>query len=463
LPDLVNMVVDIVLATVGISLLITVHELGHFIMAKVVGLRVEVFSIGFWKRIVGFRVGETDYRLSLVPLGGYVKVAGESPQEGSGAKDEFWSKTPGQRALFVCGGVVMNFLLALALFAVAFWVGVPFEVAHVGSVERGSPAWRAGVMQGDRILRMSVNGESVGYGGRDSRTLTFLDVGRAVMLSKRGDVVRLVLARGDQTLSVALKPVYDEAGGFRRMGLNPLFEPIVTGFAELKDGDRGCPAREAGIELGDRIVAVGGVAVDSFREVRDQLAVHRGGPISVDVERVGKDGHKRVLQFRITPLQVSVPRVGISGASSVVESVQAGGPAAVLGLRPGDRVVAVGDTPIASSVALSEALASATGRLVTLHVERDGGRVEMPLALGGALELQRFLFSVDFEVDATLDWVRQGSPAWEAGMRPGDTIRYVDGVEVASWEDVIELGSRAGERAREFVWARDGEDFSAEI
>ncbi|MCZ6691800.1 MAG: site-2 protease family protein, partial [Planctomycetota bacterium] len=111
----------------GVGLIIFVHELGHFLMARRMGVRVEVFSLGFGPRLFGFRRGPTDYRVSYVPFGGYVKMAGESPEMGvTGAPDEFTSKSVGARTLIAAAGVMMNLFTGLLIFCLAFAVGVKF-------------------------------------------------------------------------------------------------------------------------------------------------------------------------------------------------------------------------------------------------------------------------------------------------------------------------------------------------
>ena len=198
--------VPYVLAAMAVSMLILVHEFGHFVCAKAVGMRVEVFSVGFWKRIVGFKIGDTDYRISLVPLGGYVKVSGESPEEGKGKPYEFWSKTPGQRALFIVGGVTMNVLMAMVLFIVAFAIGVPFTDARVGGVESGSPAWQAGIQPGDKIVRIN--------GVRDP---VYEDVIRQVAL-RSDSTVPIEVLRDGKLLAFSVEPKYDPDTGARSIG-----------------------------------------------------------------------------------------------------------------------------------------------------------------------------------------------------------------------------------------------------
>ena len=143
-------------------MIIFVHEAGHLLVAKGFGVRVLAFSLGFGKRIWGFRRGETEYKVAAVPLGGYVKLGGEKPEETSGDPREFLNKPRWQRVLVYLAGPTMNILLAIVLFAGLFMVGI--EVPHlpdvppvVGAVEEGSSGARAGIQRGDRVL--AVNGK----------------------------------------------------------------------------------------------------------------------------------------------------------------------------------------------------------------------------------------------------------------------------------------------------------------
>ncbi len=146
----------ILLTIFGIGFLLFIHELGHFLAARAAGVRVEVFALGMGPRIAGFRRGDTDYRIAAIPIGGYVKMAGED-MLGDGADDELFSKPPRWRFLIFSGGILMNFLFALLLIPVLFRIGVPVQAPIVGSVEAGSPAWDAGVRSGDRLLSLNDN------------------------------------------------------------------------------------------------------------------------------------------------------------------------------------------------------------------------------------------------------------------------------------------------------------------
>src|SRR5437773_4251043 len=143
-----------------LGVLIFVHEGGHFLVAKLFGVRVLVFSLGFGKRLLGFRRGGTDYRVSLIPLGGYVRMAGDTPEEGrTGAPDEFLSKPKWQRFLILVAGPTMNLLIAIAFMTGLDMTGVPTTLLSpkIGELQPNKPAARAGLKPGDMIA--AIDGE----------------------------------------------------------------------------------------------------------------------------------------------------------------------------------------------------------------------------------------------------------------------------------------------------------------
>ncbi len=429
----------------GVSLIILVHELGHFFAAKAVGMRVEIFSIGFWKKIVSVKVGETEYRLSVIPLGGMVKVAGESPEEGPGEPYEFWSKSLGQRALFIVGGVVMNVVFALLLFIAAFSIGVPFMVAEVGRTVPGRPAWEAGLKPGDKILAVG-----------DKVDPVFEDVMRAVALGASGDVVFQVDRAGSH-LTFSLTPVYDERAGVKVVGIRPPTEPVVTGLAKVGGEEGRCPAEEAGIEMGDRILALNGQRIETAYDLLMELAKYPHDEVEVLVERDGQ-------QIPLRVLTEPAPRymIGISGLGTTIESLEGGGVAQRLGLRVGDRIAAVNGRPVESVVTIKLFVREALGD-VALTVLREGQEIAFTLAVPDFRALEEFVWSAEFESGATLAWVKEGSPAWNAGIRAGDRIVSKGGKEVNTWEEVLRAGARTGRKEHEIQWSRDGELLTARV
>ena len=162
--DSLQMAEIVLKVAVAFCLLILFHELGHFAVAKSLGIGVERFSIGFGPKITGFRRGETEYMLSAIPLGGYVKLIGDDPRGTDGDHPRaFLNKPIGHRIAVVAAGPLANFALAIAIFAGVHWVGVPTpqisELPEVGEVVADSPAQQAGLQKGDRIL--TVNGQPV--------------------------------------------------------------------------------------------------------------------------------------------------------------------------------------------------------------------------------------------------------------------------------------------------------------
>ncbi len=144
---------------VVLSVLVIVHEFGHFIVARLLGIRVEKFSIGFGPVIFGKKIGETEFCMSLLPLGGFVKLAGESPEEATGKEWEFHSKSMLQKTMVVLAGPAMNAFLAFIIFSFVFLIGNPTLTNKIGKILKDAPAQSAGLLEGDRIL--SVDGQKV--------------------------------------------------------------------------------------------------------------------------------------------------------------------------------------------------------------------------------------------------------------------------------------------------------------
>jgi regulator of sigma E protease len=460
----------VLLTVAAISLLILVHELGHFIMAKVAGMEVEILALGFWKKIFSFRIGETEYRLCVIPLGGYVKIAGEgeegkeaaAPEEDADAEqkeDPYWSKTVGQRALFITGGVAMNFLLAIVLFAVAFFVGVPFTAAEVGELTPGSPAWRAGIRPGDQIVSVrGAGGLEAGF----STPLTFEDFGRVIALGRKGDSVDVVLKGPDGERKLTLEPEYDEMVGMMRLGIDPPREAVVSALVK-RDAAGRCPAEVAGVEVGDRIVAVNGIPVTMHYELVRAHMSRPHGPTELTVERHNERGGVSTLNLTVELERALLPRVGISGSGTVIESLRPGAGLTQWNLQAGDRITQVDGEPVGSSVVWEKAMWDGVGGSVVLTVQRgDEPPVEHTVDIPQPVDVVDITTSVWFEMSTTLTWVREGSPAGQAGLRAGDRIVSVAGAGVSAWQDVVREGNAAGSR-REYIYERDGQEHTVAL
>jgi len=440
---MLEMALNVMLAAFAFSMLLFVHELGHFVAAKAIGVRVEAFSLGFWKKLVGFTWRGTQYKICLIPLGGYVKMAGEMTGQGTGDPGEFCTKSPGRRALVLVAGSFMNMMLAVVGFVLAFAIGVPFAVAEVGSLESGQPAWEEGLRVGDKIVQLD------GKDGPD-----FEDLSAAVILGGARPVSVKVKRDGGE-LDFVVTPRYDKEVGMTRIGIAPPRRPIVTKLFEVEGADGRRPAKEAGVELDDKVLQINGVKVLTAADIEAQIGKATDQTFELVLER---DGHRRYPTIRAEPRYM----VGISGVGTTVKRLQGDGVALHLGLEAGDRIVRVNDTPVESVVAVEDAIEEGYGP-VTLAVERDGDLVPIPADVPDRGALAELLFSIEFESSNVLAWVREGGPAWRASMRPGDRIVEVGGREVESWREVLVAGGESGRETRTIRWRRDGAESSEEV
>lgn len=144
-----------------ISILIIVHEFGHFLLAKLQGIRVERFVLGFGPELLKIKRGYTEYAIALVPFGGYVKLSGDTTEEFAGKKYEYLSRPPGQRARVIVAGPVLNYILAFVCFCMVFFIGSPMVTSTVGELMDGFPAKEAGLLPSDKII--SVDGKDIKY------------------------------------------------------------------------------------------------------------------------------------------------------------------------------------------------------------------------------------------------------------------------------------------------------------
>ena len=264
---------------VVLSIVVFIHEFGHFAVAKLFGFPVEVFSFGFGKRIVGVRWKETDYRISALPLGGYVRVAGLGPDEsttvGAAEAPAAVSGPRWQRALILLAGPVMNFALAIALSSAIFMAGrsVPayrLEPPVIRSIAANSPGAAAGFRKGDRIL--SIDG---------SPTPTWQEAEFAFSVAPRQKLaVEIDRAGARLTLPVVPRAVSKFDLGFT--GLGPALPPKIGRVLPRS------AAGEAGLRPGDLIRTVDGETMESLTDVTDAVARHAPGPETFVVSRAGR-------------------------------------------------------------------------------------------------------------------------------------------------------------------------------
>ncbi|HUF48428.1 MAG TPA: RIP metalloprotease RseP [Vicinamibacterales bacterium] len=283
-----------------LGVLIFVHELGHFMVARWYGVRVVTFSLGFGPKIVKLRRGDTEYCISAIPLGGYVKLAGETvDDQRSGAPDEFLSKSKFIRFQVYLAGPVMNLLLAFFALAAALSAGADIPRYHkqppvIGALAQNSPAAAAGLRVGDLIT--SVNGRPVA-------TWDQLDI---EVVPKANRELDLGIVRDGQSMVVAITPEAVTKYELGDLGVGPVTRPQLTQIVV------GSPADLAGLERYDVIVGVNGDLALPQVEVIDRIQASPGQPMTFHVERNGV-----VLEVPVVPAdEGGTGRIGaiISGA-----------------------------------------------------------------------------------------------------------------------------------------------------
>jgi regulator of sigma E protease len=264
--------------------LIFVHEAGHFLAARRVGVRVLVFSLGFGPKILKFTRGDTEYCVSAIPLGGYVKMAGENPDDPrSGKSDEFLSKTKWERFQVLIAGPAMNIILAVLVLAFVLSQGatVPAyvdEPAVIGAVAPGSPAERAGLRRGDTITNVA---------GEEIETWQDMDIAVGMRPDR---VVPITVLRDGRSLTLDVRPNAEGRYEVGEIGVEPDRTPLVVVV------DEGDLAQQAGLRVGDLIVAVNGEPMLDPTRATEVISGSAGREIEMAIRRNGEE-----VRLRATP------------------------------------------------------------------------------------------------------------------------------------------------------------------
>jgi regulator of sigma E protease len=314
---------------VVLGILIVVHELGHFLMARLAGVGVERFSIGFGPVLWRFRGKETEYCVSAIPMGGYVKMMGddENPLEGGKTSTidpakAFNGKPLAARFLIVFAGPAMNFVLAAVIAGLMFMlVGRPVAPALVGRVTDGSPAAQAGLKTGDRLV--AIDGKPVQY-WEDLARIVQAARGRALQVTAQGPA-------GERTVALTpaqtkRKDLFGDEQTVWEIGASP-YIPAAIG-----DTVAGDPADQAGLKAGDVVVALEGQPVLSWDELAERIHQRAGQPTRLEVKRGAE-----TLAITVTPKKGKIP--GADGKETEV---------GLVGIRPGGSVTMVRSNPISA-------------------------------------------------------------------------------------------------------------------
>ena len=417
-----------------ISVVVFFHELGHLIVGKALGVRAIRFSIGFGPRLFGFNAGETEYRVSLLPLGGYVKFAGDNPYEEVAPEDRgrgFLEQPPWKKGVIAFAGPAANFALAVALYFVVFAAPHQDLAAKVGYVKPQSPAAQAGLRSGDRIV--SIDGEPVvGWSGLQEKIRAHggQPVTMEVERSGARETLRVVPAVHEET-----DPVETVKHG--RIGIS-----AVPRAAQVTVISPDSSAGRGGVRTFDKVVKLDGVPVGNWEQLQEQLSA-RSDALELDVLRPEAVQAPGGTLWSDKPLSLTVPApvapgdYGLEASDLTLFAVQPGGAAEEAGLKRGDRVLFVNGRPALSwSDEVDAAIKAAGTQPVRIAVRRDGKELTFTVTphlrkdrdetgllqdvpdLGAAPDLNGF-------ADAERIWVRYALPdaAYRAVTNTGGFVR----------------------------------------
>jgi len=423
---------SIALVILGFGFLIFIHEFGHFIVAKRKGVLVSKFSLGFGPALIRFTIGETEYAVSIIPLGGYCKLAGEmmQPEEAKGAagkkkEDEnvpperlLSSKSVGQRMQIFAAGALMNLIAAFPLGILMAAIGGQEVIPQV-SVLPGS-AYEAGIHSGDIIT--SVNGTPVEYWFQVEDAIEDIPPGTPFSIELKRDGRKL-------TYQVTRKSEDDD------LGLAFCLQPVIGGLSPAG------PGRKAGLRIGDRITAVKPlekdlVPVDDWSDFERVVRNSPGMQIIVRVQREDPDTEGGFIteDIPVTPEKVPYYSIGVRlDRQPYIGAVQGDSPAARAGFKPGDRIVSIDGNPVRNWSDITTAIANG-GVDLAVTVERDGE--ELRLAVHRPAADQPIGIASSLDRPAIVAEVEPDSPAARAGLKAGDLITSIDGTSIAETDDI---------------------------
>ncbi len=472
------------MVAVGLGFVIFVHELGHFVVAKLCGVKCEKFYLGFdigGLKFCKFRYGETEYGIGILPLGGYVKMLGqednparmqeEMERAKQGAGDEgseerrtrnekvptnadsfsnpespipnpalydprsFLAQSVPKRMAIISAGVIMNVVFAFLMAVVAFSLGVEQIPCVIGQVFPGEPAWQADLRVDDRILEI---------GGK--KMTQFRDLQAAISLGEidpdKG-VPLLVRRPGvKEPLSIVVKP--DRSRGAFIIG-------VASGKTTQLTVDRqtwrvqkrnavspgtAADLTEPAFRTGDKVVQIDDVPIRNYAQVDTELVRRVNHKIALTVDRAEEDAAGKPtrkpqrLAIRVAPNPMRT--LGLVMKMGEVTAIQAGSPAMAAGILPGDLIRKVDGKPVADPMTLPGQLNEAAGKTVELTIQRQDKTLALPIPARQPIEfsppeiinspLDLPSLGIAYRVRNQVDRVIEGSPAAKAGLLPEDVI-----------------------------------------
>jgi regulator of sigma E protease len=455
---------------VVIGVLIFVHELGHFLVAKACGVKCEKFYLGFdiyGLKLFHFQWGETEYGIGILPLGGYVKMLGQDDNPNRAAEEReraladrsgdlpheptsdphpkydprsYMAQSVPKRMAIISAGVIMNVIFAFVCASVAYSMGREFLLCEISGVTPGEAAWQAGLMPGDRIVQ-------IGEIGEQGEKLRFDDLFTGVALGDVDKGITLKIQRPgmEQPFTVVVRPDKERAKDRGRPTIGAI-PPRSTALAGSLPFRENTPAAEEELFKGnDNVIAINGAKVESYADIQRELARHLDTPLQVTVERKkeakSKDAPPEIEQLTFTMAPNPLRTVGLVMGWGPIVAIQDGSPAKDADLRPGDKLLKVDGQPLSTDpLRFPEQMrrrALSPDKTVKLTIARQneaGQETELEKTL--TLVEPRYFdqplersapvtvpsLGIAYRVTNTMAGIEPGSPADQQGVKPGDQL-----------------------------------------
>lgn len=438
----------ILIVALGLSAVIFVHELGHFLVAKACGVKCEKFYIGFdvngWK-LLKFQWGETEYGIGALPLGGYVKMLGQEDNPARVAEEMERAKLSGEagaegfkldprsylaqsvpeRMAIISAGVIMNVIFAVVFASVAYAMGVEYAPCVIGGVLPGEAAWQAGLRPGDQIL--AINGKPA---------VSFSDLMKNIALGDIEQGVTMEIRRPglDDPLTILVRPERKEGALTPRIGAGPMADNRLYS-KQAAYPDTPAAAAEPPFKPGDTIVAIDGEPIDTFLDLQGVLIRRASETLRVTVERKKgalADSGVETVEINLPPNPVKW--IGAEAEMGAIVAVQDNSPAAMAGIKAGDVLLTIDGQSVGDPLTLPNRLRARAGQTVTLELQRTGQEQPVKVevqpkdppwhevsAEGTPMSVPAV--GIAYSISSKIAAVQPDGPADRAGLKAGDVVQ----------------------------------------